>query len=377
MKSFYAQKWLDTAKWAASGGNAQPWDIEFDEKPTGVSIRLAICAEYSKNPSAMDKGGEASVMALGCLAVNLEIMANLDKYELSHKLWDLQKNFWTSSVTLFFTQNSNVEAKYSIQDILQRKTDRTAYKKTEIAGKTLVDIRLIVRKYEILQHFEFNKNRKELAPALLEIEKLRWKNSELLQSLVSEVSFGKDEKAVLDKIPSSQLGVPFMDVLLLRTLKLFPKLTALFKWGLHQIASRKSLANYIKHSDRLFFIQAKANDFQCCFDLGSCFQEIWLQANKNGVAFQPLGLPLIPLAYWNHPNALVFTQNEKNMIEQLTDDLSKKFEMNLRLPMMGLRMGYPNKVPQKSPRKEIIGKVNPALSSSDYSKSEKVKQFGF
>ena len=376
MKSFYAQKWLDTAKRAASGGNAQPWAVEFDEKPSSVAIRLSIDPAYIAHPSAMDKGGEASAMALGSLAFNLEIVANLDHYELSHKLWDLQKTFWDSSVTLFFTANADVKSEFSLNDIIQRKTDRTPYQKTEIPGQVLKNIRLIVRKYDVLEYFEFNTNKEQIAPALLEIEKIRWSNSELINSFLSEISFGKEEQVAKDKIPASQLGIPFLLSLFLRTLRSFPQLNVVFKLGFLHVASKKALENYIKRSDRLFFIQAINNDFECCYELGKCFQEIWLSCNQAGLGFQPFGLPLIPLTFWNHNGALKFTAAEPKKLEAVTSELANKFQMNLKCPMMGLRIGIPTQDAKQTLRKEITGKHNSELTKPEYTKPTQMKIFG-
>ena len=66
-----ALTWLDFAKWAPSGGNAQPWRVEYEENYNSIAFRLAIEPVCKTNSSLMDVRGAASAMALGALAENL------------------------------------------------------------------------------------------------------------------------------------------------------------------------------------------------------------------------------------------------------------------------------------------------------------------
>lgn len=356
MQSKYAQEWLNSAKWAASGGNAQPWVVEFDEQEEGITFKLSIDTEYAKHPSAMDINGCGSVMGLGCLALNLEVMASLDKFQITQKTWDFQKDFWGSSVFLYFSHDSMTESNFSQIDILNRRTDRHRYKKDSIPGELQVSIKKILNKYEMLNYFEFASGNKKLSEGLLQLEKIRWQNKQFLTSLLSEISFGKDEKEIKDKIPSSQLGVSYIDVIFLRFISRFPRLgLALFRLGFHRIPAQKGISNYINHCDRILFLEAKKYNFTDCFELGRCFQEIWLETNRHHISFQPLGLPLIALAYWQNPNFFKFSKSEENKLTRLTEDFAEEFSMDLKSPIMGFRIGWPLKNSEKSLRKELVG----------------------
>lgn len=373
-QSQFAQKWLNGARWAASGGNAQPWDVEFAEKDDGLVFRLSLNAKYARNPSAMDAGGAASVMALGCFAKTLEIFAGLDNFKLYLKTWDSPRelknkdssqdsvqDFWSDAAVLYFRRDLMTTQTYNQTDILNRRTDRHRYKKIAVPIELQSSIKEIISKYEMLNSYEFASDKKKLSASFEELGKIRWQNEQLLTSLLSEISFADEEVKIKDKIPASQLGATSMDVSLLRLMRRFPWLGILFRIGFHKIPVQKDISNYTQHCDRMLFLEAKEYNFVNCFELGRCFQEVWLETNRRGMSFQPLGLPLIALAFWQNIDFLKFTKSQKNSITQLTEDFQRVFSINLKNPVMGFRIGWPLKASDKPLRKDLVGQHKPEI----------------
>ena len=113
-----------------------------------------------------------------------------------------------------------------------------------------------------------------------------------------------------------------------------------------------------------------------CFVLGSCFQEIWLELNRSGFSFQPLGLPLIPLAYWSSYRGLNFTEEDRRKLEIATYTFKEDFQIDLKLPVMGIRMGIPTTNANKSLRKEIQATFQPNILNLFGASAKQTKKLG-
>ncbi len=350
------QTWLTTARWAASGGNAQPWTVRYSEEADQLILFLSIDPSYSKHPSMMDIQGLASVMSLGCLTLTLTQVAHREGYSCESIEIQKQKSNWDSTVILHFSPSRNTDSSYTEQDILSRKTDRQKYKQEPISIELEQAIAGITKKYKSTHLFTFKEEKNRLASDLYSLENIRWQHSGLFNSMLSEISFSQNQSIDSDKIPDYQLGISRLDQAILKVLKQVPVLQFFLKLGFHQLPVKKIIKDSVTYSERICFLQGDNLSIEDCFHLGQCFQEIWLETNKNGVSFQPIGNPLIALGYWNDPSVFSFKKKQQKTLIQLTENFLSNYHIDLKKPTLGFRIGWPEAPSRKGVRKDLVAK---------------------
>jgi hypothetical protein len=367
------QEWVDSAKWAASGGNAQPWLIEYDGSNEIIDIVLRIDPEYFPHHSPLDVHGSAAVLSLGCFATNLKYLAALDDFQvLSQQIFPAD-TYWDGHVLLQFHKEQNTSKQFSKNDILSRHTNRNPFLKKSIPLKIKNDFINIMKKYPLITLKEFTTNKDQVVDEIFPLECIRWQTPTYLQSLLYEINFDSEIQTHQDKIPLSQLGLPFIDQLFFKYLPRLKFLQTLFRKFFYAMVSQKALINFKKHCNSLYFLEAHENSFEHCFTMGEAFQEIWLETNKEHIAFQPFGTPLVALGHWQREPDLGLNEKQMSTIDFVTERMYSKFDINLKMPTLGFRVGYPIKMTQRSPRKNVIAKF---VKNLNFKKSPLDKKVG-
>jgi len=357
----FAQQWLNDARWAASGGNAQPWVVQIDETDDYVAFLITIDPIYRRQPSALDINGMASAMALGTLTFNLMVVAGNSGFCFIKKNYITLESIWSGAVELVFGRGPTESMHLKVSDVLNRRTDRGPYNRIGISLELERALEKILNRNTIGTFREFRTDKGLLQPYLSDLEKIRWQNPTFLNSLIEEISFESDPNRSPDKIPAMQLGINFAERTLLRIIQKFPALGCSFRLGLHVLPAYKGTMNFLNYCDRVYLLQAKDNCFESCVRFGEYFQELWLEVNRHSTSFQPLGAPLIALAYWENPEAYGFSKSQKRSIEFLTECFRTQFEIDLKKLTIGFRIGLPIRQAAKSPRKDLLGRYNSEL----------------
>lgn len=360
-------RWLDVARWAASGGNAQPWTVEYDADDNHVAIRLRILPDYKNAPSPMDVGGAAAAIALGCFACTLTIAARGDGFWRASTDVSDGANLWESAVTLRFSRRPPRELaatsqELQVADVRGRWTDRGPYSSDSLPPALSEQIERIVAKAGRLKSFVFAGDRSQLLKDLLPLEKVRWHNPYHLDGLLQEISFSENQVGAGDGIPVQQLGVSHLDQWMLRCLKQSAVVSWLFRTFASGYAAHSALRPFGRDCNRVFFLQAVDARFATLLQFGECFQEIWLEANRSGVSFQPLGLPLVALRHWQNTSLSDFySPGEIRGIEAATERLHDVSGLDLRLPVIGFRVGRSSRPAMHPPRRSVQAQARPGL----------------
>ncbi len=360
--------WLEIARWAASGANAQPWCVDFEESGSSVAIRLSIDPEYRPHQAMLDVRGGAAVIALGALATNLVSLAAADGFGLVRRTISAgesevsKPDFWKTHVQLEFEKGAAIgNPVFSPETIRARCTDRTAFRATPIPQELEQFVVSAPARHPGLRYHEFRAGgQRRLIPGLVRIDTIRWASWPYFRSFLEEIGFTSPEQHP-DRIPVSQLGISRVDQLLLKTLSRWPWLHFLLRAGGAVISAKKGLSHFGSRCERIGFLSVGKFDFEGFFEIGSCFQEIWLEANRQGVAFQPLGSLLLALGYWEKEHPEAFTRSQARVIEEVTAEFREKFGLDLRAPLLGFRLGYPTLGTERSPRKPLLGRWRAGL----------------
>ncbi|MCB0343199.1 MAG: hypothetical protein KDD59_13220, partial [Bdellovibrionales bacterium] len=341
--------WLEHAKWAASGGNAQPWKVECDFEGERLVLSLSIGEDYSsERVSPMDVDGIASVMALGGLAFNLEIMANHDGYAWTTTQFEIGTALWNGKVILTFEPQNNVTSSYKVEDVYLRRTNREAYKNDplpELTCRKLVT--LASERNNGIKFVDATSHRDELIKSSIGLERVRWQSSHLLDSLLDEIDFTESSPF---GIPADQLGVKAADQSMIKMMKSVPPMRFMFKVGGQYMVSQQSFAAPLKNAGGVFFLQAPNTEFSTCFDFGFAYQHIWTELNRQGIAFQPVSVTLVALGLLKKSH---LTGSERSALSSSKKFFQEILAMNIEQPIMGFRAGYPTKGADKSPRRAI------------------------
>ena len=362
-----ALSWLELAKWSPSGGNAQPWHVEYEESFNQVAFRLTIDPEYQKNSSLMDVLGTASALALGSLTQNLIVIAESENYKLTQQSFENNNSIWTSAANLLFEKDSKsftIEKPFvthsplvTVDTLKDRHTHRGVFNSKKLPIEFTQSLENILHNFSTLKFKFIDPGNMDLYRSLSILEKIRWQNKRYLSSLLSEIGFDKNETDLIDKIPSTQLGVSTFDQMNLKMIKKFVGVgTAAMNLGMSALPVMKSTRRFVMNCQQTIFIQIDENNFKNCFELGRCFQQLWLSASTQNVAFQPNGNALIALGHWLNPKVTRLSRSHIKSVIEATETFKIKFGLDLKKTVMGFRIGFSDEPMERSLRKPIHGK---------------------
>ena len=340
------ETWMDVAKWAPSGANAQNWKATISICGDRGRVRLALLDGSEAQRSTMDTDGVASIAALGGFEFTLAAVAANDGYAVTSRRVVASPSLASGSVELEFSPSPDVLRRYTNQEIRDRRTDRWSYSHRRLDPKDLDALETISGRYPgVVFRFFSNSTarpKNELIRYLSRLEKLRWQNANLLNGLLEEISFGSEIEAAEGRIASDQLGISKFEQLLLRMLRRWTWLRRLMNLGFHVFAVYRATTVFVRQSDRVYFLSVNGTSisFDACVALGACLQELWLEAHHRGIAFQPLGLPLIALSHLKNPALLQLSDSQSRSVADLTEKFHELFDVDFHQPTIGFRVGY-------------------------------------
>lgn len=300
---------------------------------------------------------------MGCLAHYLICVAEEHGFQLEIKTFQVQPLFWDCSAQLLFVKNSKIPQleQFQNESLLVHYTDRTPYQKKVVPTEVKNSIAAIAAQYSSLNLIEVQPSHPIFQSGLRSLEKIRWINKAFLASTLKEIIFKNDHQHQVG-IPANQLGIPKIDQILLRLMrKSLGFWLFLLRLGFAQISTYKGTINFFKSSAEIYFLQTHFFNFENAFELGLCFQQIWLKVNSAQLAFQPNGNSLIALGYWTTPEKYNFSKHEIALAQQTTQSYWDELKIDLKKPVLAFRIGWPERRSEKTPRKPLNGKLRQQL----------------
>ncbi len=358
-KATIATRWLERAKSSPSGGNVQPWIVtlllEESEENFADEIQLKVEVDQNelRNKSPLDINGSATIISLGCFTTTLKYVALIDGYHLSFDIIDDKLSFLETKAILSFQFVGEINVKtHSLETILNRATNREPFANKEIPIHINEEIQSLTKAFGSLRIFQIQ-DKKKFFNIFRNLENIRWRRNDYTDSLMDEISDETNPEHFPNKIPLDQLGLSYMDRIFFKSLKKNLLWRRICQMVSFPIFASKSIKNYLQASNQLHFIQAKKFNAAQCFEIGLLFQELWLMAEKNKLAFQPLGSILVLNALLFPDKDVVLSLNEKKSIQTTVARLSKLSGEDFNFLSLGFRLGVPNKTTSKSPRKAV------------------------
>lgn len=313
----------------------------------------------------MDVDGNAALIALGCYAIYLEAFAANDGFARAGLNLNSGLTVWDIEVYLEFRPDPQAHAAgYSEAALKERWTDRRPFDNTPCPPELRRQIDAVLTRYKGTDGIFISSDREALIAPLQKLEAVRWKSRAFRDALFEEIDFSNGGEADADrKIPVSQLGASFFDILILRLMRRFPILRRMLDCGGAEMIASKTVGSLFRHSSEVVFLQARTASEASVFDLGRCFQELWLVINAYGYSFQPVGLPLLAFSYWQGDKYEIGRlPRHAAAVREASESLQARFGLDLKKLVLGFRFG-PTKFPQEaslrqSPRAEPALTVN-------------------
>lgn len=343
-------EWLDQAKWAASGGNSQPWRVTVTGDRDKFQVILTIDWSYRDHRhSPMDVDGRASAMALGALQMNLKVVAAWSGYGCENVLIKEGRDFWHSAIHLHFQkQKARPSVYFSVQDLFRRRTNRSHYKQEPLSETTKKLLSEFTRKQSgKCQLIDLSDRREELVEVSKGLEKIRWTDNTYLESLLDEIAFGSDDDF---GIPVDQLGVGALDQQLMRLNKSVPALRSLFRWGGYKMATQQNLVRPLKESGGVYYLAGSGNSFSDHVAFGELYQEIWTFLNTKGYGFQPISHSFVAQGLLKHDQP---SPESKRACEDFQNFFENSLGQSMDAPLLGFRTGLPKTEADKSRRQSV------------------------
>lgn len=347
-------RWLDVAKWAPSGGNAQNWHATILSREDSIVVRIALLDASGESWSLMDVEGMASIVALGSFGFSLTAAAANDGFLLRRRRILDGTTRAAGEVEFEFVEAKDVRSLYSNAEICDRRTDRRSYRRLPLSREDRMAIETIVSKYPGVALKSYSDSsrpsKRELEPELALLEKLRWQNGLLLEGLLNEIAFGAEIATTQDKLASDQLGVSRIEQFFLHALREWQFLRWSMRIGFHVLSVYRAISVFVRDCAEIHFLSISSDSptsFEGIFDLGSCLQELWLELNRRGLSVQPLGLPLIALAHVTNPAKLQLKSREVTSMNGVIRRFRDKFGIDFELFTIGFRVGFPKNSNQK------------------------------
>ncbi|WNB77251.1 nitroreductase family protein [Methylomonas koyamae] len=351
MDSQKIKKIIDAAIQAPSGDNVQPWKLEL-ARDFG---RLDIYNLPDLDTSYYNYRQAAAYVAHGALLENITIASRHLGCCLSLHLFPTKDNPDHIATITFAEAEPQLDELY--ETIFRRSTNRFSFQKSRMAVEDRQRLLSTVQNIEGVNGYLFDDDLtiQKLAKILMVNDQLVFERSDIHRFLFGQIRWTRQEiETSQDGMPVDVLGLSAIEKIFFPLMRHWWFVQAANYLGLSKIIGLKCWSNLrsssligqltVKKYDRLAFIQA-----------GRALQRVWLEATRQGLAFQPIvGLPL--LAYRAKENALTDFSAEHR---QIVIDAEKQVRSLLGLDsteewLVGFRIGQGRMTRSKTPRRKLL-----------------------
>ena len=346
------QKVMDSARWAPSGDNTQPWKFEFYSE-----LECTVKGSDTRHHCVYDLQGNASKLAIGCLLETAKISASEFGYhvDISESASNTDEHP-TYSIKLVESSSNIVDplCPHIQTRCVQRKPMGTAplstHEKQELINSLPDGFSVIF--YESLSQ------RWQIAKLLFGNAYTRLSMKEGFDVHSSVIEWGATLSK--DKVPDGALGVdPVMRKIMKWTMKNWERYSFMTKYlgGTFTPRVTMDMATSLRCCSHFALIAPQECVSQAEYaEAGAALQRFWLTSDKLKLGFQPEYTPIVFSEYLRRN--VEFTQNTKTienakLMEEKFSDLMQSKELVNRVCYFG-RLGRGSKATSRSIRKELV-----------------------
>lgn len=345
--------WLETAKWAPSGGNIQPWmtDVTIDQQD--IVFNIKIRSDVINTTSAADQWGAGALIGLGCFAENLIFLAPAMGYQFARRNFVAGKTHFDSyEQVLFKPVDTNIN-KSAYQEptslISRRTTNRWPFAETSVLKSSWnqmreslsmgTDLALVTDK----RHLIINVYR--------ELAFLRMHNDALFSELMHEIYDSNNDINRQTGLPFLSLALPSSTIFILKCIQ---------KFGLHpksRLANGQSVKDSINspltHCGDIIYISTQDDTSNAWNQIGHTYQKLNFALEKDGLAQQPIAYNLLAYNHLYAPNKSLLNPNEGQKLNTLALEAKSTLGFDFSKPGLLVRVGRPTRKAVPSPRRSV------------------------
>ena len=350
-----AHAWAATTNHAPSGDNSQPWTVALAPAGDGVALTLALDEATRAAPSLFDCAFVASYLSLGAFARNFTLMAATEGLAL-------QETREAHGVfTLRFAPGGTAGETAATADLIRRRcTNRLPFRTDPLDDDSRRALQEIAARDGLVLR-EFGGDAKaRLAGVFAALDRFRYRNAQLYHEFLGKLRFGAEATRSPDGLRDSTLGVPGPSLLflrLLRALRGVRAVRAIYFIGFERLMAFFGCVFLIRRSAAVCVLAGGDDTPLGWFRLGGCFQELWLETTRRGLALQPLGTTLLlyRLAREARPGATpAFTPAEQAFLASVRGKFQAETGLGLDGPALAFRTGRGPEIPSASLRRPLV-----------------------
>lgn len=348
------KNWINLASLAPSGANLQPWSYSYLIGSEGIKFTLYICREHINAPSTIDPLFVAAGIGLGAFAKNLRIAASFDGYECtslscsgdSPQTWSWDLNFKKSS--------SADLVDFELREaLLKRVSNRNAFFKTPMLPSDWDLTLKSINKNPKFSLIRDTSNRSLWSRLLSKLESIRCRDGQFRRELFNEI---RNKREILKDpvgLPIDTVTNSWMEKIMIKILKRWPKLQVVFSFGGDYLFIRSSVKNPLINSGEILILQSKSRQPRDSFEMGMLLEELWLEWTKAGYSVQILALPLIILGGQNIDFRNRLSKKNINALLDASKIGKEQLDIDLSLPTLVIRLGRAMTSSLQSPRRRV------------------------
>lgn len=335
---------------APSGGNLQPWLWHFS-KTHGL---IQFIDKSQKSP-LLDYNYSGSLIGLGAAAENVILSANKLKINLDTQFLGLSLVEENDLVCRFIQNKANSHPYPDLVNFIDsRVTNRKLGKRVVIDKVFLKDLKKIVNSIENADLHFITKPEKleEVSLLYAKIELARLIDTQGHIDFMKEIRWSEEEeKETKDGINVWSLDIDEIDFAGLIACKQRGALEMIRKWN----KGGKMINLFKKTIDAagaVGLITMPTYSNQNLFNGGRALQRVWLAANKNGLAFQPI----TPVTFLYYRMALgghgLMDEETKLFLQSLKPTFDGIFNLSVQKKIFMFRLSVTDRKAPKSYRRD-------------------------
>lgn len=327
---------LDTARWAPSGDNCQPWRFKIIEN--GIIIKYVV----DRGVHALNNNNHATYLSLGTLIEIIFLKSNEKGLQCS-VVYQGEPGSSPFVTTIQFSPAPTTQDPLA-DFIHQRSTDRRLFTRDPLSVAEARSLAQVGSSLTGTKLRLVNAPSKAFLNYLIKSDEFMWQHREVLTDLFQWLRLSKDEiSAADDGMPWQNLGLKSFEVPLFRWLRNHPEMPCrLWNFGFAgkvNSMGRKSIVQ----SGGLVGIFINHNDSTQIINAGRLAMRAWLSLTSWGYGVQPLSLASLTAFDFNsgHPPQYSKESFHRHYSEGVAL-FRKEFNMNEEsLPIWMLRFGKP------------------------------------
>jgi nitroreductase len=342
------EKIIQAAVQAPSGDNVQPWQFEVSEDFS----QLELYNLPERDDSYYNYQQVAAYVAHGAVIENIAITTRHLGCDAKIDLFPSPEN--PDHVARIRLQPTKAKTDPFYEAIFTRSTNRFHYQNSQLSDSDRQKLADAIGPVEgVTGYFVHDIGTiKALAKALMVNDRLVFERRDIHRFLFDKIRWNQKQiDETQDGMPVDTLGLNGFEKLFFPMMRFWWFVDLANYFGLSRVIGIKCWNNCrnaaligqitVKNTDRTGFIQA-----------GRALQRVWLEATRQGLAFQPIiGLPL--LIYRAKANALAeFSEKHRQMVNKAEGAVRKLCGIDPSAELIvGFRIGKAGNSPAKTLRR--------------------------